>query len=292
MSVAGFRNTLRIPRWLSNRPGLSTGFKTLYSIAVTLDALMEGVQQGIQASLPGLGPLDGDPIIGRSRGFVQGPSESSSSFEARLRAWLQTWQNMAGDEVLCELLQAYVPGAPVVRIVNRANQWVSLLSNGTFSYVTGTSPPAGAYTPFTYAAGAAMDWDQLSNPERTGEWSDVWIVIEQSAWPAETRTLSSLASAYGTFATWAATGWGIGLRIGRADRNQIDALVKQALAPHCQPWAIIWATNDTDFNPLGTLAPTGYCGPWAYMTDGNASTPYRPAAHRYQHLSFGLPDTY
>ena len=64
MSVAGFRNTLRIPRWLSNRPGLSTGFKTLYSIAVTLDALMEGVQQGIQASLPGLGPLDGDPIIG------------------------------------------------------------------------------------------------------------------------------------------------------------------------------------------------------------------------------------
>jgi hypothetical protein len=290
MATRGFRNTLIVPSWLANRPGLQVGFKTVWSIALIADLLMEGVSQGLSSAFPGPGTPTALVELGRNRGFVQGPSQTNDEYAEELIAWRALWNRAGSDESLCLVLQAFIPGSPTVAVVNRASRWTVLSSAGSFSYVTGVALPSGAYAPHVYESAAAFDWDTHSNPGNSTDWADCWVVIGNPGYASETRTLTELAAAYGTLANWAATGWGIGMRVPRSDVNAIEAIFATWFPPHANPKCIIWDFSGTFTNgiPSDALACNGYCGPWAYMTDGNAATPQRPSAARYWELPWSL----
>ncbi len=291
MATRGFRNTLLVPSWLANRPGLQTGYKLVWSFALIADLLMEGVCQGLTAAFPGPGTPTALVELGRNRGFVQGPSQTDDEFAEELIAWRTLWSRAGSDESLCVVLQSFIPGSPTVAVVNRANRWTILSAAGEFSYVTGVALPSGAVSPFVYEAGAAFNWDSNSNPGNSPGWSDAWVVIGNPSYASETRSLTTLAAAYGTFAGWAATGWGFGMQIPRADVNAITAIFSgNWFPPHANPKCIIWDFSGTFTNgiPSDALACNGYCGPWAYMTDGNAATPQRPSTARYWELPWAL----
>ncbi len=289
MSNQGLRGGLKVPNWLANRPGLSTAFNTLYTMALVFDVMIEGMKAGRAASFPGYGDrTDSLPLIGRSRGFVQGPSQSDQAFANQLQQWLQTWVTCGLDLTLLRVLQAYIPGTPTLRIVNRGNFWTSLFPDGSYSRVTGTVVPGGVYTPFTYAASAVMNWDGNSNTEFAGNWSDTWLIIENGPYAQETRSLSDVASAYGSLAAWAAARGGTGVNIPQSERQQIAQIINQWLPPHANIKCVIFAFNSTDFNPLGTPAPDGYCETYSYPS-GTAKVAHRPTTAVYWHLPFSLP---
>lgn len=286
MSVPGLRRTLTVPNWLSRRPLLENTYRAIFGIAAVFDVMLEGMKQGMAAAFPGYGPsTDSLPLIGRNRGFVQGPDQSDDDYDAMLRNWFVTWSLMGLDLTVCKLVQSYVPGNVTVRVVNRLNFWTTLAPDGTITRVTGTVVPAGVTTPFAYNSNAVLLWDTLAKPAHATNWSDMWIIVEGTSWGSETRTLSAIASAYPTLADWAATSFGIGHQVPQTDVQQLVATLKQAVAPHANVKSMIFAFSN-DFNPA--LGPTsnGYCESWSFNTGGTSTTPQRPSSDRYWQLPF------
>jgi hypothetical protein len=282
--MRGFRDMLAdiVPVWLSNRPGLNVGYSVLYTMALTLDCMVEAGRQGVQAAWPGYGTPTADPYIAATRQLVQGETETQSAFEARLRAWVDMWT--AGSVIwpnraaLAQRIHEYLGNNPQVTIISRAGQCVTVSATGGITYNVIDQGPV----PF--------DWDNLSNPSRSGWWSDIWLIISPPEWAAETRSLSTIASTYGTFAAWN-TGLGIGHPVPRATVDALQGLLAQWKGAHTNIRGIIWNYNSTQFDPTnaGSFPTNGYWGPWAFMTDGNAATPQRSSTDRYWECNVSLP---
>lgn len=281
----GFRDSLAdiVPVWLSNRPNLNNGYKTLFAIAAVLDCFVEAAVQGVQAAWPGYGTATADYLIAATRQLVQGETESAAAFETRLRLWLdiwlagsQTWPNRAA---LGQRIHEYLGNNPRVRVVSRgvggASNWVTIAADGSISYVNGV----------------ALNWDNVSNPNRTNWWSDLWIIIDTPEWAAESRSLTTIALAYGSFTNWAAPKLGIGHPVPRAAVDAITSLVQQWKGAHTNVRGIVWNYTSTDFDPVTPVIPTnGEWGPWAYMaTPGTEATPQRKSSDRYWELRQSLP---
>ena len=287
MATTGLRNSLVVPQWLANRPALQNGYMFVWSVAMLCDVMMEGIIEGQIAAFPGLGTTTALPLIGRNRGLIQGSAQSNASYETILREALQLWTNAAGDETLLTILQAFIPGNTTLRIVNRAQRWVSF-TGASEEYDTGIAAPAGAVTPFTYTSTAVLNWDGNSNPGNSGNWSDIWIICSGQSYPAETRTLTQIAGAYATLSVWAATGFGVGQQVPRVDANAIKSLVQLWKGEHANVKAIIFDYAN-QFNPDVGPTANGYCESWSYPLGGVPNTPQRPSAARYWQLSYCLP---
>ena len=269
MGARGFRSSLLsyVPRWLANRPGLNTGYRVLYTIARQLDQALEVTVQGIRCWFPGypVAPPGHEvvdattalPYAGRSRGIIQGQSESAASFAKRLIGWLQDWQNAGSSEVLAKQIQAYLGNNPTIRIVDRSGFWVTI-------------DPSGNVTTTT----AAWNWDGTSNPERVGWWSDVWIIIYPTEWPITGTSLAALVGAWGTY-----NGIGTGHQVDRGSVSAILSMVAQWKGAHSYVQAIIWSYDATLFVPGAPAAgdPDGTWGYWAKEVAG-ALVPARTGA--------------
>jgi hypothetical protein len=258
MSVRGLRDGLKaiVPNWLANRPGLHVGFKFLYSIALMCDVMLEVALEGIRATWPGKGTNTALALVGQGRGILRGENESNSSYATRLRAWLTTWQNAGSAEVLAQQIQAYLGNNPVVRVVDRSGNWVTANADGTTTFQVDT----------------AWDWDSVSNPERAGWWSDLWITVTPSEWPVYAGGLADPAfvAAWGT-----TTGFGLGHEVPRASVDAILNLVHTWKGAHTWLVAIIWILPANGFGPLfvpGNLGltgnPDGRWGNWSYNVSG------------------------
>jgi hypothetical protein len=255
-----FRNSWVGPNWLA-KPWSA---RFLYSCLKILDQLMEVLYQGVAAPFPGFGTPTALPYIGQSRGLTQGEGESDAKYAARLIKWLDTWANAGSDEVLAQSIQEYLGNTPTVRIVNRAGFWVTANPDGTISYQTDT----------------AWNWDGVSNPERAGNWSDLWIVVTPAEWtvyPAISDT--SWRSAWGN-----ANGFGLGHEVTRATVDTVRALVRQWKGPHTNIVAIIWVFPANANPPLfvpghlgGAGNPDGRWGSWSYNVNGT-QVPIRTTA--------------
>lgn len=284
MSVRGFRNALAslVPRWLSNRPGLNTGYKILWVVAQQLDMMVEvGILEAIRSWLPGypfdptqtIDPTTALPFIGRSRGILRGETESTTAYAARLRAWLTTWEGAGSSEVLVAQIQAYLGNTPTVRVVDRAGNWVSIAPNGTITVI-----PAGS-------AAWAWNWDKTSNPDRNVVgapwWGDLWIVVTPCEWPVTAGTTGG----GGLAAIWGGTvDVGIGHAVPAVAVGAIKSLVALWKGAHTWVEAIIWNYDATLFDPTVVNAgnPNGLCGEWGWdLFDGNGVQPRRPASARY-----------
>lgn len=269
MGVRGFRSRLLQwgPIWLGNRLGLNTGYKILYSGALVLDIAMKAMIEGVRCWYPGLLVAPpGQALVdwtsslqyaARSRGYIQGENESPESFAARMINWRTDWENAGSSEVLAKEIQAYLGNTPTVRIVDRSGFWVSIAPDGTIT-----------------TANAAWDWDSVSNPERVGWWSDLWIILYPCEWPISGTQLSDLVGLWGTY-----TGYGTGHQVDRVAVSAIQQLVAQWKGAHSFVEAILWSYDATLFVP-GTPAlgdPDGTWGNWAKEVAG-ALVPARTGA--------------
>lgn len=269
MGSRGIRSQILsyVPRWLSNRAGLNTGYKLLYTAGLMLDiglkAMVEGVRcwfPGYPLAPPGQALIDWTtalPYAGRSRGIVQGQNESPTSYAARLQQWLADWENAGSSEVLAKQIQSYLGNTPTVRIVDRSGFWVSIDPSGNITTAT-----------------SSWNWDATSNPERANWWSDLWIIISPCEWPILGTTLASLVGVWGTY-----TGFGSGHQVDRASVGTVLELVAQWKGAHSYVEAILWSYDATLFVPGSPVSgdPDGTWGNWAKEVAG-ALVPARTGA--------------
>jgi hypothetical protein len=277
MSQKGIRDWLKayIPKWLSNRPGLNNGFKILYGMAVQADMLLDLAIEAVGSWWPGyaLGAtnqaLDASsaiPLLGLSRGILQGEAETQAAYAVRLQAWRETWANAGSSEVLAEEIQAYLGNTPTVRIVDRSGNWVTRAPDGTVSKVV-----------------APWNWDSVSNPERAQWWSDLWIIVYPCEWPITGTTLASLVGVWGTY-----NGGGTGHGVPRAAVDAILSLVETFKGAHCWCQAILFSYDATLFVP-GTTVSGDPDGTWGNFSRnvGGVQVPARLADGR---VRFWIPN--
>lgn len=254
----GFRDALRsfIPIWLQDRPGFRNGYKFLYVCALLVDIALKWCVESVYAWFPGysLGATQGVsaasalPLIGQSRGMLQGLGEADASFAQRLIGWLDDWEAAGSSEILVAQIQAYLGTSPTVRVVDRAGNWTSIDPSGD---ITTTS--------------AAWDWDEVGQPERVWWWSDLWIIVYPCPWPITGTTLSSLVGVWGTY-----NGIGTGHQVPRGPVDAILGLLELWKGAHCWCESIIWSYDSSLFVPGSPASgdPNGTWAFWGYPVSG------------------------
>jgi len=229
---------------------MSVGYRYLWVIAAYADLLIDQAVEGIYAWFPGYGPrTDNLAAIGATRGLIQGEAETAAHFALRLQNWLTTWTNAGSSSVLAEQIQSYLGNTPVVRIVTRAGLFVTRASNGTT----------------TQATDPTWNWDSVSNPERAGWWSDLWIIVYPSEWATYANTSDP------NYVNAFVNGWGIGHEAGRVAVDAILRLVAIWKGAHSYVVAIVFSTDPALFVPgsLGTAGnPDGNWGHWSKNVNG------------------------
>lgn len=238
-----FRDMIRdaVPWWLSDRPGKNVGYRVLWSMIAPLDAAVETLLEGLRAPMPGQGTPTALSAIGRTRGILRGygSSETDESYIARLLAWLDTWRLAGSQLAIASQLHAYMSNRPRVTVVNRAGTWTCVAQDGTIT--TGTM---------------AWDWDSVSNPERSGFWSEQWVIVYPDPWAHAPIRGSGLRTRGGET--------GIGHLCSREEYDAVKNLCATWKAAHTFIRTIIFTTDGTLFDP-GTPAslPDGTWGQWS-----------------------------
>jgi hypothetical protein len=264
MSQRGIRDALRsiVPNWLANRLGKNTGFKFLWSAALMADVMVQALLEGTRAALPGKGTPTALSYIGQGRGILRGPTEGDASYTARLQSWLTSWQNAGSDEVMLEMMQAFIGGdpstsvMPVMRIITRAGLFTSIDSAGFTSQ----------------AVDVSWNWDTIYNPERVGYWSDFWIVvyISSARWPEySSLTDTNWVNAWGNAGTHRQ--WGLGFEITRIYVDGLSSILATWKGAHTYCQGIIFTSDASLFIP-GSLGvggnPDGKWGNYSKYSGG------------------------
>ena len=262
----GIRHALTsmVPNWLSNRPTLNVGFRSLYALAMVFDFLVEMMLQGVYAAMPGKGTSTALPFIGASRGILQGLTESNTSFAVRLRNWLTFWYNAGSAEVMAQMIQSFLPNNPVVRIVDRAGNWVTANQDGTT----------------TFARDPLWNWDSVSNPERAGWWSDIWVIVYPDPWISWETGVNPAQFPDGWTNPLANTQWqsggpqgvGIGHNVPRIAVDGILSIVSTWKGAHTYVVAMIFTTIAGLFKPGASTNPGAPDGTWGQWGKYNAGT--------------------
>ncbi len=235
------------PWWLSDREtaGKTVGYRYLWSIISTLDALLEGELQGMQAAWPGKGTPDALPYIGRGRGILRGQADTDDEYGAKLRGWLDRWLAAGSQLSIARELHEYMSDHPRVRVINRAGHWVTMNTDGSVE-----------------TADAAWDWDSTSNPERSGYWSELWVIVYTAQFDP--------AGTYDDGETWGGLDSGLGHTVKHVDRDAMRNLIGTWKAAHSRVRAVIFTTDDAKFDPTDSgTCPDGTWGQWS--TGGSGS---------------------
>lgn len=232
-----------LPPWLAKRvrERKTVAHRFLWAMIAPLDALLDQVDQGIRAWLPGVGTPTALPMIGRSRGIIRNQGESADAWAARLVDWLSTWEEAGSQELIAVSTHAFLASHPRVRVINRSGLWITVDADGT---ITRTQ--------------AAWDWDSISHPERNDPdapwWSDMWIVIQPSPYALRSGTCGDLTGD---------DGYGLGQMVPHADVDALKGLWNQWKGAHSCIRAVIWTTDNTLFDPAEpSTCPNGRWGAW------------------------------
>jgi len=221
-------------------PNIRNAFKVLWSIAAAFDAATEHVFQGLQASWPGLGTPTALPFVGRARGMIRGESETDSEYAARLLTWIEKARALGSAERIATAIHEFCANHPRVRIVTRSGRWVTLETNGTITRTT-----------------AAWDWDSVSNPERAGFWSEIWIIVYPTQWSPQPVLGLPTSPALGTVQQ------GLGHQAPPSSVDAIRGLVQQCKSAHTKVRALIWTSDAALFDPAVPVSlPNGNWGSW------------------------------
>jgi hypothetical protein len=233
-----------VPWWLSDRHysnGQTVGFRYLWAMVSDLDAYMQMTLEALMAAWPGKGTPTALPRIGRSRGIVRGQADTDEQYAAKLNLWLDKWAAAGTQAQLATELHEYFGNSPRVRVVNRAGHIV------TAEQTTGVI--SDDFTDW--------DWDSVTNPERAGYWSEIWVIIYPDARAGN--------GTWGDGAVWGDSGTlGFGHAATRVEFDAAVAICAQWKSAHTNVRAIIWTTDGALFDPNNLASfPDGHWGKYA-----------------------------
>lgn len=240
-----------VPNWMADNPnGLNVLFAVLFAIALMGDLLIEAITEGVFAAWPGAGTETALALIGRSRGFIRGVGETAEAYATRLRAWLDIWPEAGSDELLGRLIQGYLGGNPVVRVVDRRGHFTTINADQSV----------------TVANDSSWNFDATENPERLPWWSDIWVIVYiDNRWPVYTN-LSDPA----WLAAWGTANTGTGHQVPSSIPNDIAHIISVFKGAHSYLEAIVFTTDNALFIPgaLGSTFPNGRWGNWSRIVGG------------------------
>lgn len=174
------------------------GARYAYSMWIMYDAMLDAGGYAVLAGLPSKAPSDAFQWIALDRQIFQGPSETNSSYVARLQQWLDLWRHAGTSTGILLALRSYVaPLTPKMLTVQSAGDG-SLSSWDT--YVKGEAPFPPTLTnptsPDHYvSAPANWRWDGLSQPYYyPGTRWRKWVVIFQPASDTQTQWAAPTAT--------------------------------------------------------------------------------------------------
>jgi hypothetical protein len=259
-----------LPRWAIER---SHWLQLGATMALMIDALIEGARDGVLAAMPGqvddlpdLGGFpatDGHPLIGRDRGIVRGLAETHGSYATRLRHWHALRRRTGLAFGLLDQVRAVLGSSPPrVRLVNSFGLWHTVEADGTRRLHTPGGQgfeitPEGVSSPLT-ALPHPWDWDGTS--ERFRAWLIIYapvaglIPANEGEWGDGTTQWGAEGSPGGGL---------VGVDSTKALMEQLRSLAASwAPLGVTIPWIIV-AFDDSSFDPE---TPGPY--PAAGMPDG------------------------
>lgn len=243
-------------RWMSahRAPNL---FRVLWVVIGMVDVAVDVLMQGFAAWLPGAGTSTALAYIGRSRGILRGQADTDATYAAKLRGWLDRWRTAGTAYAICRELHEWLGNGPRVRVITRSGHWTTIETNGVVTRTTAT-----------------WDWDSVSNPERAGFWSDIWIVIYPTQWAA--------SGTWGDGRFWGARDSGIGHRVTRAEYDAVRGIIRTWKGAHTRVRCVIWTSDTALFDPTSAPSkPDGTWGKWgryvagSYVASGRNTTTCR-----------------
>jgi hypothetical protein len=96
----------------------------MYAFGLLADAVMDKIDQGERAHMPGYGTETALPLLGADRQLVQAPAETNAAFITRLKGFLQTWQHAGNATSLLQQVRNYLtPYLPLMRLVSDSGVW-------------------------------------------------------------------------------------------------------------------------------------------------------------------------
>lgn len=247
-----------VPWWARMRPGLDRGFKHIWASALICDAMIDALMQGVFAAWPGYGTSTALDEVGVTRGIPRGLSDTIDEYVARLQSWLDEYPRMGSDEAIALMLHRYLLGRPMVRVVDRHEQWTEVDTDGTLR---------------TFSA--PWDWDSISHPTAaTDRPTDIWVIV--------------YGSAYEHTASWGALDASLGLGhtspIGELD--QAVAILKTWKPAHNWIRCVIWVDTPEELDPENEIGlPDGKWGRWGKDNGAGLTVQSRNPDFRYWEFS-------
>ena len=156
------------PVWLAS----GNAEKFLYAIGLAYDLLLEKMNQGIKARMPGIGTQSALPAIGADRVITQGPTEPNAAYAARLQAASDAWQVAGSRKSVLEQVVAYLQSQNTAAV-----SWVPTAAivggNGTSSTwdTIYNTMPIGATPSHLLITPANWNWDGVYQPWRA------WLIL-------------------------------------------------------------------------------------------------------------------
>lgn len=291
--------------WI-NDPARAHWGRYIDVMALTVDVLVELVDEVVTASRPGQVELDGVPnlggywsvdalkFIGEDRLVFRGLAETSGHYAERLRKYRDNWR-LAGTVVglLDELAGALTwsgGGPPLLRMVSSAGVWWTREPDGTYRMQTTTGKgfsldPDGTCAPDTTTA-HAWDWDSASDPAPPDQGDGTrgtLLVYAPAAYPYLTDDDDTCADPgvvgdgwndpVGGYegSPWAGT---VGTNAPISLVENVRAVVQQRRAAgYLIPWIAI-CFDPNSFKPNGTSTGTNAYpdGHWGYSSKYDSGT--------------------
>ena len=254
------------PAWLRGW----AGSRFMYSMAVELDAIGDGVAYAVRARFPNLAPSDAPPFIASDRQIVQGFSETTSSWLGRTVEWLDRHAHRGSPwGFLMAIRACFSPDTSAVACITNRNTWDSYAAGNLGDLVD--VPPTHAYVS---PHGDFFDWDSASGFQLRNTKAGscrMWVVIyPDAALAAKTTQVWGDGSKWGTGAAWG---------VKTMTPTQTLALraavgLWKAANTWCPTIILSWDPLGFTSSAASTIQPDGTWGTWAKVTPtGNGGRP-------------------
>jgi hypothetical protein len=157
------------PPWLSS----GTAERYLYNFGLAGDAILEKLNQGIRAAMPGVGTQTALVYIGNDMVIPRGPFEDADAYASRLQKAYEAWQRAGARRAILSQVLSYLSdpalvnnGQPVGAIVSGADP---IIANWSLYY----SGDDLSQPPFYIVPNplGEFDWDGAA------KWWRAWLVL-------------------------------------------------------------------------------------------------------------------
>ena len=302
-----------LPEWMF-QPARRQWSTLMAAVAVTFDALVEGVYQARLGSMPGqvdasVAPnmggflmVDALGAIGRDRRIVRGLAERPEDYALALRQWLQIWAQSATPWMLLQQLQRVLGGATdagYLRIITANGDWWTLGPSSPLITLQRQGAPGFYYNPFNGTCDVndgtfvhAWNWDSTSSPPPfdQNDSSRCWLVaytpvntpfeLGNDATFADPGVVDDFWNNVTTSGAGAGPDSGVvGLSCPLRWVDRVRLVVSEMKAAGLPFAYAIVSFDPAAFNPTGDSTPTSIPdGNWGWHAKFNPSTHYREIA--------------